>query len=243
MHIRHGFFGRRGGVSVGAFSGLNCSLSNGDEASKVDENRSRAAAALGATASQLVFVKQVHSSRALVVDAPIAHDSRPEADGLATRTPGLALSLLTADCAPILLCDPHAGVVGAAHAGWRGAVDGVVEATLDAMASLGADPARTSAGVGPMIGPSSFEVGPEVVDTFLDASPWVETLIRPGDGDRSFIDLGRYLLGRLTRSGVKSVDILDEDTFAEPDTYFSHRAAVRAGAATAGRNLSAIMIL
>lgn len=242
MHLRHAFFGRRGGVSVGAHASLNVGSDVGDDPARVAENRRRAALALGAAPDGFAFLRQVHSARAVVVDAPFDPMTRPEADGAATRTPGLALAIVTADCAPVLLCDPVAGVIGAAHAGWRGAVDGVVEATLDAMASLGAEPARITAAIGPHIRPASFEIGPEVEERVLAASPWARDHFAPGAGDRSFFDLGAYLQGRLARCGVRTTDLVNEDVRALPEVYFSHRAAQAAGAAHAGRNLSAILL-
>lgn len=174
LHIRHGFFGRRGGVSSGAFKSLNCALGSGDASEKVAENRRRACLALGLSGPRLALVRQVHSARAVRTIDVFAQGEAPEADAVVTSVPGLALGVLTADCAPVLLCDPHAGVIGAAHAGWRGAVSGVLEAAIDAMAELGADPSHTVAAIGPCLSQASFEVGPDLVEAVLEASPWAE---------------------------------------------------------------------
>lgn len=243
MHVRHGFFGRRGGVSAGLYRSLNCGLGSKDEREKVAENRRRASGALGGTLERLITLRQVHSSRVEIVDRPMAAALAPEADALVTKTPGLVLGVLAADCAPVLLVEPHAGVIGAAHAGWRGAVGGVIDSAVEAMISLGADPGRMAAGVGPCLSQASFEVGPDVVDAALDASPWAENLFEPGAGDRQHFDLKRYCLGRLARLGVAHIDALADDTLTEPDLYFSHRRAVKAREADCGRNISAIVLV
>ncbi|MEZ5938120.1 MAG: peptidoglycan editing factor PgeF [Hyphomonadaceae bacterium] len=244
LHVRHAFFGRRGGVSGGPFESLNCAYGSGDDLDHVMTNRARACAVLGAPPEKLVTVNQVHSARAVLAgDGPFPAGARPEADAIVSSTPGLALAILTADCAPILICDPAAGVAAAVHAGWRGAVDGVVEAATEAMVGLGADPSRMIAAIGPCLSQTSFEVGPDLVDRVLDISPWAETMFEPGDGDRSHFDLKKYLAGRMTRLGMSRVDALADDTLAEPDRYFSHRGAQKRGEPTAGRNLSVIMLL
>jgi hypothetical protein len=242
MHVRHGFFGSQGGVSTGIYRSLNCGLGSKDELSRAIENRRRATEALGAQHDRLVTLRQVHSARAEIVDRPWG-GLPPEADALVTRQPNLVLGVLAADCAPILLLDPHANVIGAVHAGWKGAVAGVIESAVGAMASLGADPGRISAGVGPCLSQSSFEVGPDLVDAVLAASPWAEGLFEPGAGDRSQFDLKRYCLGRLARLGVAHMDALADDTLTAPEAYFSHRRSVKAGDADCGRNLSAIMLV
>ncbi len=243
MHLRHGFFGRQGGVSDGVYKSLNCGLGTGDAFANVSENRNRVCAALGLRSNSLATLAQVHSSRAVIVDTPFAPGTAPEADALVTNRPGVALGALAADCAPILLCDPEAGVIAAIHAGWRGAVLGVIESAVDLMATLGAEPDRTTAAIGPCLSQASFEVGPDLVDKVLDASPWAETLFEPGAGDRQHFDLKRYALGRLTRLGVAHVDALADDTLSEPDLYFSYRHSSRAGIAETGRNVSAITLV
>jgi YfiH family protein len=153
------------------------------------------------------------------------------------------LGVLTADCAPILICDPHAEVCAAVHAGWRGAVGGVVESAIEHMVKLGADPARMSAAVGPCLSQASFEVGPDLVDQVLQVSPWAGHLFVAGDGDRSQFDLKAYLVGRMTRAGLARLEAMEDDTLTRQDRFFSHRGAQRAGLSTTGRNLSAIMLL
>jgi len=242
MHLRHGFFSRLGGVSTGLYKSLNCGTGTGDDPARIAENRRRAAAALGGKPEALVGVRQVHGIRVETVDAPFP-SAAPEADGLATRREGLILSVLTADCAPVLFADPFAGVAGAAHAGWRGAAAGVMEATLEAMVALGADPQRTTAVVGPCLSGTSFEVGPDLVESVTAASGFAEPFFSPGQGDRMFFDFKRYLAFRLARAGVGAVELMSDDTLLESERLFSHRAAVKSGAKDTGRNLSAIMLL
>lgn len=242
MHVRHGFFGSQGGVSTGIYRSLNCGLGSRDELSKVIENRRRVALALGGASDRLVTLRQVHSARAEIIDRPW-DGLPPESDAIVTNRPNLVLGVLAADCAPILLLDPHASVIGAVHAGWKGAVGGVIESAIEAMMSLGADPGRISAGVGACLSQESFEVGPDLVDAVLDASPWADGLFEPGAGDRSQFDLKRYCLGRLARLGVAQMDALADDTLSAPDAYFSYRRAVKAGEPDCGRNISAIMLV
>ncbi|MEZ6030252.1 MAG: polyphenol oxidase family protein [Hyphomonadaceae bacterium] len=243
MHVRHGFFGRRGGVSTGVYNSLNCGPGSGDDPSKVLENRRRVCHALGATLEKLASPRQIHSARAVITDKAYEPNERPECDALVTKRPGLLLGVLAADCAPIVLCDPHNGVIAAIHAGWRGAVGGVIEAAVEAMGKAGADPSKTAAGVGPCLSQNSFEVGPDLVDAVLDATPWAENLFEPGQNDRQQFDLKRYCLGRLARLGVSHMDALVDDTLTQPDDYFSHRASVKAGQRDCGRNMTGIMLL
>lgn len=242
MHARHGFFGRQGGVSTGHYRSLNCGLGTADEPTRVAENRHRAAQAVGGDGARLITLRQIHSPRCITVDAPYDGPA-PEADALVTQRANLVLGVLAADCAPVLLLDPHAGVAGAAHAGWRGAVAGVLESTVEAMTALGADPARITAAVGPCLSQSSFEVGPDLVNAVLEVSPWADTLIEPGADDRSHFDLKRYCVGRLARLGVAHIDALADDTLSEDEGYFSYRRSNRTGEPDSGRNLSAIMLL
>lgn len=243
MHVQHGFFGRAGGTSEGIFRSLNCGYGSRDQSEKVRENRRRASQALGGSPDRLVTVHQVHSARAITVSAPFPVGQVPEADALVTNTPGLILGALAADCAPVLLCDPHAGVVAAVHAGWKGAVGGIIESAVEAMMALGADPGRMAAAVGPCLTQASFEVGPDLVEKVLDASPWAEPLFDAGAGDRQQFDLKRYALGKLSRLGVAHVDALADDTLSDPAGYFSSRRASQNGEPDYGRNLSAIMLL
>ncbi len=243
LHLRHGFFGRRGGVSVGPFKSLNTGLGTSDDPARVTENRDRICRALGARGDRLATLRQIHSAKVVTLDASSDLTDRAEADALVTRTPGLVLGVLAADCAPVLLCDPKAGVAGAAHAGWRGAVAGVTDSTVEAMVALGANPFDIIAAVGPCLSQPSFEVGPDLVDAVLDASPWAETLFEPGKADRQHFDLKRYIQGRLARQGVAQTEALSEDTLTAQDDYFSYRGANAAGQKDAGRNLSAIVLL
>ena len=243
MHVRHGFFGSMGGVSTGVYRSLNCGPGSADQPENVSENRRRVCAALGATPDRLASPRQIHSSRAVATDKAFGPNERPECDALVTRTPGLVLGVLAADCAPIVLCDPHNGVIAAIHAGWRGAVGGVIESAVEVMSAMGADPSKTAAAVGPCLSQSSFEVGPDLSEAVLNATPWAEHLFEPGPGDRQFFDLKRYCLGRLTRLGIAHMDALADDTLTQPDMYFSHRRAVKAGDRDCGRNMTAIVLV
>lgn len=239
--VAHGFFGRQGGVSTGLYASLNCGPGSDDAPQAVAENRARAAAALGAAPDRLLTAHQIHSADAVVVTQPWSGE-RPRCDALVTATPGLALGALAADCAPVLFAEPDAKVVAAAHAGWRGAVGGVLEATIDAMETLGADPARILAAVGPCIAQASYEVGPEFVAQFTDADPANARFFTPGQGDRSHFDLPGFVAARLTAAGLGRVDVIGHDTCARPDAYFSHRRRTKAGEPDYGRNLSAIVL-
>jgi YfiH family protein len=236
--LAHGFFGRRGGVSRGLYASLNAGLGSRDFPSAVVENRRRIAAALGVAPDRLVGVRQEHTATAVRVDAPFA-DERPLADALVTTAPGLALSVLTADCAPILLAGPGAGVIGAAHAGWRGALGGVLEAALAAMHAAGAR--RIVAAIGPCIGQQSYEIGPEFEDRFVREDPKSAAFF--GGGKRRSFDLPGYCAARLARRDeVERIDALLYDTYADPEAWFSHRRAAHAGESDYGRNCAAIAL-
>ncbi|MBM3532070.1 MAG: peptidoglycan editing factor PgeF [Alphaproteobacteria bacterium] len=241
--IAHGFFGRQGGVSEGPFDSLNCAITTGDRAEDIAENRRRAADALGIVSGNLVSTFQVHSAEVVEVDAPWALDARPKADAMVTRQPGIMLGILTADCAPVLFADAQAGVVGAAHAGWRGAKLGVADATVAAMMKLGADPSRIEAVIGPCIAQASYEVGPEFPGPFLDEDPGNARFFRPGvrEGRRMF-DLAGYVAHRLSRLGLRSIERLDRDTCAEADRFFSYRRTCLAGEKKFGCEISAIAL-
>lgn len=239
--MAHGFFTRAGGVSTGLYAGLNCGPGSADDAAAVAENRARAAVALGAAPDRLATLHQIHSATCLTLDvAPAA--PRPRADAMVTVTPGLALGVLTADCMPVLFADRRAGAIGAAHAGWKGALAGVLEATLDAMAGLGADPARVTAVIGPCISQAAYEVGPEFVDRFRDADPAAPRFFARGPGDRARFDLPGYGLHRLRAAGVGAARWTGQCTHADPDRFFSYRRACQAGEADYGRLLAAIML-
>ena len=228
----HGFFTRRGGVSQGAYASLNCGLRGADDPAHVAENRARAAAALGAV--RLVSLRQVHGPRVLQADP--GWDTPPEADALVTDRPGLALGILTADCAPVLFEDRAAGVVGAAHAGWRGAVAGVLEATIAAMEHLGARRGRIAAVVGPCIAQPSYEVRADLRDAVGD-----DRFFAPGrDAAHFHFDLPGYCAQRL--QGIGQVALLGADTLADEARFFSHRRRTLAGGGPLGHQLSAIML-
>lgn len=240
--IRHGFFGRVGGVSEGDYESLNCGPGSADEPDAVTENRARAMAALGLPAEALYTARQVHGTNAIVLDARCA--PRRQGDALATGAPGIALGILTADCAPVLFADPGARVVGAAHAGWRGALDGVLGAAVSAMEALGAERARIAAAVGPCIGQASYEVGPEFRDRFEaedeDSARW---FARPRRGERPHFDLEGYVGARLAALGVAQITVAGADTCAEERRYFSYRRACLRGETGYGRALSAIALV
>lgn len=237
--VAHSFFGRPGGVSTGVYAGLNCGPGSGDERAAVDENRRRALGALGGTS--LVTCYQVHSATAVTVTAP--WEIAPHADAMATAVPGIALGILTADCAPVLLADRDAGVIGAAHAGWKGAIAGVTDSVIAAMEALGAKRARIAAAIGPCIAQASYEVSAQFRDTFLAAAPGNATFFAPSDRDGHFrFALEAYVADRLSAAGVCSVTRLAADTYASPDKFFSFRRATHRGESDYGRDLSAIVL-
>lgn len=240
--VRHAFFTRRGGVSKGIYAGLNLGRGSGDDPAAVAENQSRAAAILGLPASSLSIAYQVHSAIVHTADRPFG-DIRPEGDGVATRSPGVLCGALAADCAPVLMADPEARVVSAVHAGWRGALSGVLEAGVTAMTGLGARPDRIIAVVGPCIGPRSYEVGPEFRDKVLAESPASEGFFSAGDGDRLHFDLPAYVLARLGRAGVVQAEWIGADTYADAGRFYSNRRALHRGEADFGRLLSAISLV
>jgi polyphenol oxidase len=241
--VRHGFFTRLGGMSGGVYAGLNCGYGSSDDRATVRENRTRAAAALGRREEDIVTVHQVHSGTAVTVTEPWQWDAAPRADGLATRLPGVMLAIMTADCAPILFADAHARVVGAAHAGWRGAKAGIAEATVKEMEALGAARSRIRAAVGPTIGLACYEVDLTFHDLFIAEAPGMERFFRPGAdaGHRQF-DLPGYVADRLDGLGLAAVERLDHDTYSDPARLFSFRRATHRGEADYGRQISAIAL-
>jgi polyphenol oxidase len=241
--IAHGFFTRQGGVSDALFRSLNCGFGSGDLVERVERNRAIAMDRLGLLADRLLTCRQVHSANVVTVERPWRRDEAPAADAMVTRVAGLALGVLTADCAPILLCDPVAGLVGAAHAGWRGALGGVVEAVVDRMTAIGADPRHIRAAIGPCIGSTSYEVGPEFPAPFLAEDPAAEAYFAaaPRPGHRLF-DLAGYVAHRLGRAGVALTLNTGEDTLTGEDRFFSYRRACLRGEARYGRALSAIAL-
>jgi YfiH family protein len=243
LPVPHGFFTRQGGVSAGRFASLNCSLSGRDDADAVRVNRARAADALGLAPDRLVGLTQVHGVAVATLREPWPEEARPQADAMVTDRPGLLLGIVTGDCAPILFADAEAGVAGAAHAGWRGAVAGVIEETLGAMEALGAARARIAAAIGPCIAQRSYEVGPDLRDALLAASPAGAAFLAAGQrADRWQFDLPGYCLMRLREAGVGEAAWVGEDTLANEAKYFSHRRATLAGAGPIGHQLSAIAL-
>jgi polyphenol oxidase len=241
--LRHAFFTREGGVSEGPFASLNCGFSSGDETVLVEENRARAVRRLGLSPDRLCTARQVHGTTVLIAREPSPGRPSLEADALVTDRADLALGVLSADCAPVLLADPDAGVIGAAHAGWRGALAGIVEATVEAMAGLGAEPGRIVAAIGPCIAQPSYEVGPEVLDQFSAADPKSAThFLRVSGSDRLLFDLKGHVRSRLLQAGVASCLALPQDTAADERRFFSHRRTRRSGGERFGLLLSAIAL-
>lgn len=241
--LRHGFFTRAGGVSDGIYGSLNCGLGSGDRREAVIENRRRAAAAFDRPAEDLVTLHQVHGAEAVHVTTPWVPGAGPRADAMVTDRAGIVLGILTADCAPVLFADDRAGVIGAAHAGWRGARDGVVAATVAAMERLGARRDRIAAAVGPCIGRLSYEVGPEFPASFVAQDAANAAFFRPAPRAGHFLfDLPGYLARRLAGLGLAAVAVSDDDTCADPDRFFSYRRSCRRGEPDYGRGLSAIVL-
>lgn len=242
MPVRHGFFTRVGGVSEGPYASLNCSLSGQDRRAAVLENRDRAASALDTAAGSLVGLTQVHGVAVARVVRPWAVGEGPQADAMVTDRRGVALGIVTADCAPVLLADPDAGVIGAAHAGWRGALAGVLEATLAEMAALGARPERIVAAIGPCIGQASYEVAADLRDAVLARDGRDARHFSDGTPERWRFDLGGYCAARLAAAGIGVVARVPADTAAEPDRFFSHRRRTLAGGGPIGHQISMIVL-
>jgi hypothetical protein len=242
--VAHGFFTRRGGVSGGAYASLNCGLGSGDKTDRVMANRARAMARLALAGDALATAYQIHSNAVAVVEQPWPAEDRPRVDGLVTRTRGVALGILTADCAPVLLADHAAGVVGAAHAGWRGALDGIAEATVCAMEDLGARRTRIVAAVGPCIGQESYEVGSEFRAAFVAGDAGNDAFFVPSEraGHHRF-DLAGYVAKRLGALSLAAVEALSHDTCADADRFFSYRRTTFDGGGDYGRQLSAIALV
>jgi len=242
ISARHGFFTRAGGVSQGPFASLNCSLSGQDDRAHVLENRARAARSLGADPDHLLGLTQVHGAEALPVTGTWRPGEGPRADAMVTNRPGLALGIVTADCAPILFADDQTGIVGAAHAGWRGAVLGIIEATIDAMLALGADRARIAAVVGPCIGQASYEVAADLRDAVLARDPADATFFADGRrAERWQFDLAGYCASRLRAAGIGRIAVTGVDTLAEEARFFSHRRRTLAGGGPIGHQISVIV--
>jgi YfiH family protein len=237
----HGFLGRRGGVSTGELAGLNVGYGSGDDRALIDENRRLAIAAILASAT-LATVHQVHSAEVVLVVEPWPQDERPRADGMVTDRPNLLLGILTADCAPVLFADVQAGVVGAAHAGWRGALAGVTDSTIAAMERLGARRYNIHAAVGPCIGQASYEVDEAFRARFLGQDRDNERFFERGPSGKPHFDLEAYVVHRLIAAGIDEVEALNLDTYAAADRFYSYRRSTHLGEGDYGRQLSAIAI-
>lgn len=242
MRTRHGFLGRQGGVSQGVVAGLNVGFGSGDDTTAIFENRRRALAAVAPGAS-LVTVYQAHSADVVPVTAPYPDDARPHADAMVTATAGLALGILTADCAPVLMADEAAGVIGAAHAGWKGALAGITDATILAMEKLGARRNRIAAAIGPCIARASYEVDALFLARFVEIDPAAERFFVDGKrAGRHQFDLEAYVAQRLASAGIMRVVALGLDTYALPERYYSFRRATHGGHADYGRQMSLIVL-
>ena len=239
--LPHGFLGRRGGVSTGVCAGLNVGLGSSDDRAAILENRRRAVAAV-APGARLVTVHQIHSAEALYADAPWPDDARPKADALVTDRPGLLLGVLTADCTPVLLADREAGVIGAAHAGWKGAFAGVIESTVAAMEKRGARREHIAAAIGPVIARKSYEVDEGFYRRFLEAEPANDPFFSPGREGHYQFDIEAFVLARLAAAGVTRAEALGLDTYADPDRFYSYRRATHRGEPDYGRQISLIAL-
>ncbi len=241
--VRHGFFDRSGGVSNGLYGSLNCGYGSNDDGQAVRENRGRAAAAFGRTADQLCTAYQVHGDVAVMVEKALPQAEAPKADGLVSNTPGVVLGILTADCAPVLLADSDNRVIGELHAGWRGALGGIVESSVRAMLALGARRANIRAVIGPCIGPDSYEVGAEFPAPFLAQDGASEIFFRPAPRDGHFLfDLPGYVTHRLEGQELGEIAALGRDTYGEEANFFSYRRNSQNGEHDYGRLLSAITL-
>ncbi|UMY18041.1 peptidoglycan editing factor PgeF [Methylobacterium organophilum] len=240
--IRHAFFTRQGGVSEGLYASLNGGIGSRDAPERVTENRARMCAQLGLPAANLVSLYQVHSADVVTVEAPFPLDGRPKADGMVSRVPGIVLGIATADCGPLLFADPEGRVVGAAHAGWKGALGGVIEATVAAMVALGARRERIVAVLGPTIAQASYEVGVEFVERFRAEAPGSERFFVDGRPGHAQFDLPGFILARLQQAGVAEAVSLGLCTYADPERFYSYRRATHRAESDYGRLISAIAL-
>jgi YfiH family protein len=237
--VPHGFFGRRGGHSTGAVAGLNCGTGSGDDLAIVEANRRLAADAI-LPGAPIASVYQIHSPATVIVTAAVPHGERPRADALVTDRPGLLLGIVTADCAPILMADMQAGVIGAAHAGWRGALAGVTDQAIAAMLSLGARIERIAAAIGPCLARASFEVGHDFPDQLIADDPANERFFSEGSNGKPHFDLEAYLAARLAAAGVRRIEASGLDTYPLEDRFYSYRRATHRSEPTYGRQISLI---
>jgi YfiH family protein len=241
--VRHAFFTRAGGVSPGVYASLNGGVGSSDAPANVAENRARMAAALGVAPERFLTAYQIHSPEVVVAEEPWTHETRPRADAIVTRTPKLGIGVSTADCGPLLFADAEAGVIGAAHAGWRGALTGVIEATAAAMEKLGAKRARIVTALGPAIRQPNYEVGPEFVARFLAAGSDNERFFAPSERARhAMFDLAGYIADRVRRAGIATFEDLALCNYAEPERFFSYRRMTKLGEPDYGRHINAIAL-
>ncbi len=241
--VRHAFFTREGGVSDGVYASLNGGPGSDDAPAKVAENRARMAAVLEVAPDRLLTAYQIHSPDVVIIERPWQPHERPRADAMVTAAPGLAIGVTTADCAPVLFADGAAGVIGAAHAGWRGAASGVLEATIAAMERCGADRARISVALGPTIRQPNYEVGPEFVSRFLVANATNERFFRPSaTPQHALFDLPGYIVARLTAAGIHSIEDLDHCTYTDAGRFFSYRRSTHRKERDYGRHVNAIAL-
>ena len=237
---RHGFFTRKGGASSGIFDGLNCGAGSSDQSEVVSINRARVADAMKVPAANLMGAHQIHSADVITINEPST--LRPQADALVTATPGIALSVLSADCQPVLFADAKAGVIGAAHAGWKGALDGVLDETVEAMIALGATRENIYAAIGPCISQRAYEVGPEFMDNFTDKDPENARFFAGGEGDRLQFDLPAFGLKCLRATGISDCEWTRHCTYSEPARFYSYRRSVHHKEADYGRLIAAITL-
>lgn len=240
--INHGFFTRQGGVSIGLYESLNCGPGSNDAPESVALNRARVATALGVGPTQLVSMYQVHGADCVRVERPWKRADAPRADSCVTDVPGIALGILTADCTPVLFADTEARIIGAAHAGWKGARAGVLEATIRGMEELGAQRRNIAAAIGPSIAQASYEVGPEFRAALVGDDPANERFFATGRGDRFQFDLPDYVTARLVASAIGRIERVEADTAADPARFFSYRRTCLAGEPDYGRQISAIAL-
>src|ERR1700730_14657582 len=241
--IRHAFFTREGGVSQGIYASLSGGVGSADAREHVAENRARMAAALGVAPEALLSAYQIHSPDVVVAERPWGPDARPRADAIVTRVPGLAIGISTADCGPVLFADAQARVIGAAHAGWRGALAGVTDQTIAAMERLGAARGRIVAALGPMIRQPNYETGTDLRDRFIAADPANARFFRPAAREQHFMfDLAGYVVARLAAAGIGTIEDVDACTYADAEKFFSYRRMTHRGDADYGRHVNAIVL-
>jgi YfiH family protein len=241
--IRHGFFTRAGGISTGIYASLNCGLGSSDDTANVLENRRRVASHLGGRFDRVVTLYQEHGTKAFSVVQPIARDALPKADAIVTSTPGLVIGVLTADCTPVLFADPDAQVVAAAHAGWRGAVAGIIESTIKEMETRGAKRSRIAAVIGPCINQAAYEVGADFEAELVARDPaYARFLDRSKAGDKAHFDLPGFVLGRIAEAEITNIVNAADCTHANESLFFSYRRTTQRKEADYGRQISAIVV-